>query len=80
MQMKLADTTNLEKRCEDHLSKVLSMIDPNGDFAQWREQTLQEFRALRLQKFARHMPERREPRKQSLKDGQAGSCCSSQKL
>ena len=73
--MKLADTNNLEKRCEDHLSKVLSMIDPHDDFAQWREQTLREF----LQKFARDLPDRREPRKQSMNDGQAGSCCSSQK-
>ena len=77
--MKLVDTNNLEKRCEDHLSKVLSMIDPHDDFAQWREQTLWKFRALRLQKFARDLPDRREPRKQSMNDGQAGSCCSSQK-
>ena len=77
--MKLADTNNLEKRCEDHLSKGLSMIDPHDDFAQWREQTLREFRALRLQKFARDLHDRREPRKQSMNDGQAGSFCSSQK-
>lgn len=62
--MKLPDTHNLEKRCEDHLAKVLGKIDPNGDFAQWRQQTMQQFRTLRLQKFARDMPERREPPKQ----------------
>lgn len=75
--MKTSVTNNLENRCEDHLAKVLNTIDPNGDFAQWREKTLQDFRALRLQKFGRGIPERRELRKQCLKEEQVGYCCSS---
>ncbi len=77
--MKLADTNNLEKRCEDHLAKVLSMIDPSGDFAQWQKQMLEDFRTLRSNKFSSHMTDRRAPQKQLIKEVQADCCCSSQK-
>ena len=66
--MKLADTNNLEKRCEDHLAKVLSTIDPSGDFAEWQKQTLEDFRTLRANKFSSHMTDRRATHKQLIKE------------
>lgn len=77
--MKLADTNNLEKRCEDHLAKVLRTIDPSGDFAEWQKQTLEDFRTLRANKFSSHMTDRRATHKQLIKEVQAGCCCSSPK-
>ena len=77
--MKLADTNNLEKRCEDHLAKVLSTIDPSGDFAEWQKQTLEDFRTLRSNKFSSQITDRRATHKQLTKEVQAGCCCSSQK-
>ena len=42
---------SLEQKSEKHLLDFFASFDPHGDFAQWRNKIMVEFRILRAKKF-----------------------------
>ena len=46
---------SLEQKSETHLLDFFASFDPHGDFAQWRNKIMVEFRILRAKKFGNPM-------------------------
>jgi len=49
--MKNEEHRTLDEACERHLSDFFSAFDPRGEFADWRNRIMSEFRELRAHQF-----------------------------